>query len=321
MMMRRCLVRRLDGSILREFDAPVDTPWALCLSADFASEELRIVHNGEVVFPSNALVPIGSGTLDLTIVRFVDSRCVRLVVACDIGASRMQWFRLRKQDVPLQEITDMGLDPKTCKIGQVLSAFTRQSHRGRLESAMVEWLLTATAPGPVRRRKLWEFLTPDGGFALQLVITRSEVCLRQRAFEHHGHASVTVNEDEGGGFLLKGGFGVAWLAAFSVLRGCCNFFVLLLCCCLLVDSCFLQYAFRFMSAASPLLLSLFSRCLLSYRTCCLRHFAFHFLLGPRLVSWSFGTPGALAKFPSGPWQNIRLVQSVAGLRFPGHLVE
>ncbi|CAE7864172.1 unnamed protein product [Symbiodinium microadriaticum] len=150
-----------------------------------------------VVFPSGASVPRGSGTLDLTIVRLVDSRCVRLVVACHTGASRMQWFRLRKQDVLLDEITDMGLDPQTCKIGQVLSAFTRQSHKGRLESAMVEWLRTATAPGPVRRRKLWEFLTPDGSFALPLVITHSEVCLRQRAFEHHDYVSVTVNEDEG----------------------------------------------------------------------------------------------------------------------------
>ena len=221
----------------------------------------------------------------------------------------MQWFRLRKQDVLLDEITDMGLDPQTCKIGQVLSAFTRQSHKGRLESAMVEWLRTATAPGPVRRRKLWEFLTPDGSFALPLVITHSEVCLRQRAFEHHDYVSVTVNEDEGGRFLLKGGFGVAWLAAFSVLHGCCSFFVLVLRCCLVVDPCFLQRAF----------------CL--FDTCCIAAFAFAFLpllalLQDMLLAafcfpffcWARGwfrgasghrVPGkisvwSLAKFPPGP---------------------
>ncbi|OLP74508.1 hypothetical protein AK812_SmicGene45928 [Symbiodinium microadriaticum] len=167
------------------------------LESDLKNADMKLLVLYEVVFPSGASVPRGSGTLDLTIVRLVDSRCVRLVVACHTGASRMQWFRLRKQDVLLDEITDMGLDPQTCKIGQVLSAFTRQSHKGRLESAMVEWLRTATAPGPVRRRKLWEFLTPDGSFALPLVITHSEVCLRQRAFEHHDYVSVTVNEDEG----------------------------------------------------------------------------------------------------------------------------
>ena len=204
--MRRCVLRCLDGSVFSEFNAPVGTTWAAYLSAVFASEELRfanILHDGEMIYPSRASVPGGPGSLDLTIVRLVDSRVVRLVVSYHGDASRMQWFHLQQQDVLLHEITAMGLNPETCNIGQVLSAFTRQRHRGGLETAMVGWLLRATAPGPVRRRKLRDFLTPDHSFALPLVVTRSEVCLRQRTFEHHGYASVAVYADEGGGSCCK----------------------------------------------------------------------------------------------------------------------
>ena len=159
--LRRCFVYSISGETLREAEVQVGRPWSHAVRDIFSGYELQLVeilHEGVVIYPGSvqAVVPPGSESIDLVYVQLNSKRTLRIVIGLR-APTGIFFYRMPTLDIPLPD----ALDLQACKISSMMDVLRehRQCCVGQLDAAMMEWLVQAIAPAPVRRRKLWSSRT------------------------------------------------------------------------------------------------------------------------------------------------------------------
>ena len=194
--LRRCFAYSISGQTLREAEVQVGRPWSHAVRDIFSGHELQLVkilHEGVVIYPASvqAVVPPGSESIDLLYVQLSTKSTLRIVVGLR-ASTGIFFYRMPALDIPLPD----ELDLRTCKISSMMAVLRehRQCCVGQLDAAIMEWLLKAIGPAPIRRRKLLEFKDREGNIALSMWASRTGICLRQRLYQDTGYNSVPCFE-------------------------------------------------------------------------------------------------------------------------------